>query len=464
MTRRCALLIGNQTFSPESGLSQLQGPTNDVVALARLLRDPERGGFEVHEFLDKSCREVLPHIDQALSDAAAGDFFLIYYSGHGKLDRNGRLCLATSDTSQRALVATSIPTRLLRELVEQSDCGQILLLLDCCYSGAVDDSRGGNVSDELHIVEDVRGFYIMTASTEIQVARETARGSDGLVMGRFTAALVECIESGAADLEHKGKILLSDLRRYLDHEITGQTPRFFARKASGDPIISLSPATAVPLLDAGVLGDLNAEPWHRRHGAVSALIAVLLEGSLLARKAARVALERRLQEERDYIIRAELTAALGLTAAETPPEQRSAERRLGAKFLRERNANRPLRREGGEYKFRLYVAAAHPNTSQVIFFTDDKSFIGKAHEMEYDLSLLVRGAPDTNGNFWAHKRDSYIWGCDGDHRLYAVGVTSNGESFSVSGSLTDAFRLHYGANPKELLPDVEAAMRIIASK
>jgi hypothetical protein len=43
---RIGFLIGNQTFRPDSGLLPLQGPVNDLAALTRLLRDPERGKFE----------------------------------------------------------------------------------------------------------------------------------------------------------------------------------------------------------------------------------------------------------------------------------------------------------------------------------------------------------------------------------------------------------------------------------
>jgi hypothetical protein len=53
--------------------------------------------------------------------------------------------------------------------------------------------------------------------------------------------------ANAADRARKGKILLSDLRYYLGHGGIGSTPQFFDSKASGDPLISLSPATALPL-------------------------------------------------------------------------------------------------------------------------------------------------------------------------------------------------------------------------
>jgi hypothetical protein len=246
VARRVALLIGNQQFLPESGLPPLQGPTNDIAALAHVLGDPNRGKFEVHEFADKPGYEILPHLEQALNATGKEDLFLIFYSGHGKLARNGQLCLATADTRQDALRATSIPARHLTDLVEESDCGQVILLLDCCYSGAVD--ARGDVSSELQVIDNAQGFYILTATTSTRSAREIELVSGGAVMGRFTAALVKGIESGAADLSCNGTILLSDLRHYLEQVLTGQTPQFFARRANGDPLISLSPATAAQLL------------------------------------------------------------------------------------------------------------------------------------------------------------------------------------------------------------------------
>ena len=123
----------------------------------------------------------------------------------------------------------------------------------------------------------------------------------------------ERLESGAADLERKGKILLSDLRRHLGQVVTGQTPQFFP-EASGDPLISFSPATATPLIDAGVLADLDAEQWDRRRGAVSALAGVLRDGDAATRAAAKAALQRRLGQERDYLVRCELESALGSRA------------------------------------------------------------------------------------------------------------------------------------------------------
>src|SRR5947208_914914 len=110
MPRRIAALIGNQRFRSGSGLDDLAGPLNDVDALAEVLSDREIGAFEVRTFRDES-RDVIMHgLDVLLSeDAARGDLILIYYAGHGKLNRDGELCLAASNTRLNALYSSSIP-------------------------------------------------------------------------------------------------------------------------------------------------------------------------------------------------------------------------------------------------------------------------------------------------------------------------------------------------------------------
>ena len=265
MADRIAFLIGNQTFRPDSDLPLLQGPANDIAALGSLLRDSERGNFEVHEFLDQPRQEIMHDIAEALDRSASGDLILIYYSGHGMLDRGGRLCLATADTSRGAalMTASSIPARQLSDLVDASDCDQIVLLLDCCFSGAVKGLRG-DVGSALQVVEEAHGFSIITATTSMQATREEAASPGGMVMGKFTAALVKGIESGAADQDRKGKILLSDLRKYLGRAAFGSTPQFFDRRASGDPLISLAPTRTrmrrLPQLPAIVRASLDSLP------------------------------------------------------------------------------------------------------------------------------------------------------------------------------------------------------------
>lgn len=325
MGKRLAYLIGNENFDGKSGLSKLDGPRNDVEALARILGDQDKGCFIVSEFIDKASYDILPAIDDALRSTEPDDLVLIYYSGHGRRDRSGNLCLATANTRKDALISTSIDTGQLRSIISNSNNNQTILILDCCYSGAVGETWRSSVSDELQNVVSAGGFSIITASTSVQVARETKSLADGRVMGRFTAALVGGIENGAADTSGNGEILLSDLRRYLARTITGQTPQFFDLGAFGDPLISRSPATAMLLLPADILADLESEQWFRRRGAVSALASISSGGKSPAQVAATTALALRLERERDYIVRPELEAVLGVSRDDFGPEAQLTE-------------------------------------------------------------------------------------------------------------------------------------------
>lgn len=319
MGRRIAFLLGNASFLPGSGFKPLRGPLNDVEALSDALSDADRGGFEVRAFRDATSGEIKAAIDEELGSAKRDDMVLIAYAGHGKPDRNGRLCLATADTKATALYSTSIPASHLREMVDASDCGTVVLLLDCCYSGAATNLRG-DVESELRSLQSASGLYILTASSEFETAREgeagTARESEveasGVIMGKFTAALVDGINSGAADRDKDGEIKLQDLVDHVRATLRGQKPQYFAARAGGDPLISLSPATA--RLPEDVLQGLIAEEPLARMGAAWRLgrLARSTEDAPRAARAKLFIINRLRGEdgERDQLVREALLEAL----------------------------------------------------------------------------------------------------------------------------------------------------------
>jgi HEAT repeat protein len=139
----------------------------------------------------------------------------------------------------------------------------------------------------------------------MEIAREALCRGD-VVMGGFTAALVNGIKSGAADRNRKGKILLSDLSHYLRQVDIGSTPQFYARKASGDPLISFSPATATPLARLWRLVEMlkDADEFVRQRAA-DAL------GSIGPNAAEAVPALAGALEDPDAVVRSSAAAALG---------------------------------------------------------------------------------------------------------------------------------------------------------
>ena len=318
MARRIAILVGNARFQPESELGPLMGPPNDVAALAAVLEDADRGGFEVQQFVDARKDAVLPVIDEVLSAAESDDLVLLFYAGHGKLDASGRLCLATSETRAAALRSTSIPVSELKELVAQSSAGSVVLLLDCCFSGAIGKEFRGGVDDQLALMQDTQGLHILTAATGLQTAREGDADSHGKTMGAFTRVIVDGISSGAADRDGDGVILLSDLRRHLNETIRGQTPKYFAHDASGDPrIAGARPAETREQKRLHRLGQ-----WYNEGNIPETLYAAILDAAGGEGDPKLVALVQRLLDNKEMRARHLVAAWEAAVAPPSPPEPR----------------------------------------------------------------------------------------------------------------------------------------------
>ena len=81
-----ALLIGIQDYN-DSHIPDLETPLSDVRKIGAILKN--RYGFKVETLLDKKAtREAMyKALRQLASTAKANDSVLIYYAGHGDLDR-----------------------------------------------------------------------------------------------------------------------------------------------------------------------------------------------------------------------------------------------------------------------------------------------------------------------------------------------------------------------------------------
>lgn len=215
--RRLGILIGSSRFPDEPKLEALRFPENDVDGLNEILTSKNHGQFtQTYVLKNKLHHEILLKINEILRVVDKEDLVLIYYSGHGKLNPAGRLHLATSDTRINALEATSISVGTVKEYVDISASKKIILMLDCCFSGAagLEFAKGG-VDDQLQLFSGGRGTYIMTASTGIQVAQEKESDQYGV----FTKHIIEGISSGEADLDGDGRITINELYRYVHNHV-----------------------------------------------------------------------------------------------------------------------------------------------------------------------------------------------------------------------------------------------------
>lgn len=294
--RRHAVLIASSQFPNEPMLQPLRCPENDVDGIHDVLASPVFGRFaETIVLKNVPHHEALLRINQTLKRADRDDLVLIYYSGHGKLDGAGRLHLATTDTVIDALEATSIPVESIRNYVDVSPTSRVVLILDCCFSGAVGTAfaRGG-VDDQLQRVSGGRGTYLMTASTGIQVALE----KEDERYGMFTKHLIGGIKDGAADFDGDGRVTMDELYRYVHDRVldegfqepmkwnlnvrgelviahTGRAPREERRRQIRELLLQLAGQSVLPDRILAKAMEVNAADAEKAGGAAAQYAALL---------------------------------------------------------------------------------------------------------------------------------------------------------------------------------------------
>ncbi|HXJ02225.1 MAG TPA: caspase family protein [Micropepsaceae bacterium] len=245
-----ALLVGVSKFD-DLKLAKLTAPQEDVEALAAVLRDPTRGGFDnVETCIDADLQTIREQLSALLDDRRPDDTVLFYYSGHGIMAKGQRLFLATGRSSFDRPQISSLWASEMRELLELSRAAKQVVILDCCHSGGFAEGAKGvatPITDETF--GDGEGQYVLTATDALQFAYDTEgalrEGVDAPALSRFTSWLVDGIGKGEAAPE-KDQITLDALFEYVERRAraasVGMTPKLFVKRKSGELIIARNPA------------------------------------------------------------------------------------------------------------------------------------------------------------------------------------------------------------------------------
>ncbi|MBU2669315.1 caspase family protein [Actinoplanes bogorensis] len=273
---RRALVIANADYEDQA-LAALRAPSRDADALARVLGDPAIGGFDVDLLMDADERTVRRRLAAFFADRDRDDLLLLHFSCHGVKDQNGRLYLAARDTDLTSLSATGVAAAFVHDQLSQTQSRRVVLMLDCCYSGAFNRGVEARADRSVHIGDEFptgTGRIVLTASSATEYAFESGeltRAEAGTSV--FTTALVDGLSTGAADLDGDGEISVDELYDYtyrrVRDRVPGQTPMKWTFGVEGSLTVarSVRPAT----LPEAVRADLAGERVILRLEAVAAL-------------------------------------------------------------------------------------------------------------------------------------------------------------------------------------------------
>jgi TolA-binding protein len=228
MTYRYALIIAADDYS-NSNFGQLRAPLNDAKELAGVLSDTDIGEFEVTRLLNKTAPEAKTEIERFFQHREPEDVLLLYFSCHGYKDESGVLYFVMPKTQIGLLDSTAIEASFVNRQMEKSRSRQIVLIPDCCYSGAF--ARGfraatttAGAREAFKRADKNKGRVVITSSDALQYSFEEGEvksGKPGLAF--FTEAIVRGLRTGDADLDRDGLVSTDDLYRFTEQEVLARS-------------------------------------------------------------------------------------------------------------------------------------------------------------------------------------------------------------------------------------------------
>jgi hypothetical protein len=247
--------IGVQEYS--NSRLNLLFPANDVQKIQDLFVG-KKGLYEkinTYQLWESDfTKEGLKKIKKALLSTNVNDCVMIFYAGHGIVDHKLHYFLASSATDFQNPVNGGIPYELMESLLDSIPARKRLLMLDACFSGEIDKKNAQRIKTENTIKSDVlmrsSEFGLVAGNTEDERIFNTMRewfadlsiGTGATVLssaggqqeaaegqrwqnGVFTWCLLEGLKDQKADANNDGKIMLSELRTYLEDAVPNQTNR-----------------------------------------------------------------------------------------------------------------------------------------------------------------------------------------------------------------------------------------------
>ncbi|GAA2131574.1 caspase family protein [Actinomadura napierensis] len=295
--RRALLITADRYTDPK--LHGLRSPAQDAASLSAVLSDPAVGDFTVSTMENRPAHEIMAALEDHFADARSTDVLLVHFSCHGWKDESGRLFFATTATRLDRPNSTAVPASYLSEQVAQCPSRNIVVLLDCCYSGAFSRGllhRGGGAVDPAGGLGG-SGRAVICSSSALEYSFEVADGrlsqvpaaSDAAPSSLFTGAVVRGLRTGDADLNGDGLVSIDELYEYAYEATVAATPHQNPTKyldVQGELVIARSPRGPRPAsLPPDLLSAATSPLADVRGGAVEALRRLARAGDALGRTA-----------------------------------------------------------------------------------------------------------------------------------------------------------------------------------
>lgn len=242
-TQAYALIVGISSYPNLPQGAQLKFADADARELREFLVG-EKGGFRLENVTllvneEASHEQILRELARLQNLSGPDSIALIFFAGHGLVNKSGQAFLVASDTRLDDLLNTGIDMKLFNSTVQSMRSRSAVIISDACHSGALSDLLSqpgsgsvGNLSATAFREPAGRrdqSSFIFSAASPTQASVERASLRHGL----FTYYMLQGLD-GQADADLDGVVTSNELYGYVtarireDKEVAGvkQVPEF----------------------------------------------------------------------------------------------------------------------------------------------------------------------------------------------------------------------------------------------
>jgi glutamate transport system substrate-binding protein len=208
-----AILIGTANYG-DPGFTPLPAAANSLNAMRQLLATPELCGWPKERITVLENPTDAPRLLQNIRRLTreTDEVLLVYFVGHGVLQRRAQLSLVLADTDSDDSDLTGLDYQRIREILLDSIARVKIVILDCCYSGRAIEA----LSDEgIANSTETHGVYTLTASDRAAHVVPLDRQHDTATS--FTGEFVDLVRAGIAG--EPEQLTLSTIYRHLRHRL-----------------------------------------------------------------------------------------------------------------------------------------------------------------------------------------------------------------------------------------------------
>jgi hypothetical protein len=198
---RLALVVGINDYSFSPLLGCIPDANRIVNTLSRDYDDTPN--FTCKKVISSEEMIDIPKLKQYIIQLFSFDHevALFYFSGHGtEPTATSRACLVTQDART---YNEGLELDFLMEIANKSKAKEVVIILDCCYSGAIGNSNFLNNITTLR-----EGISILASSHHTQTSKDSPTG------GVFTKIICDALIGGAADTI--GLVTVASVYSYVD--------------------------------------------------------------------------------------------------------------------------------------------------------------------------------------------------------------------------------------------------------